>query len=85
MSTKGDTMHTRGPCKCEVVSDNSTYHDQLSFCPLHAAAPALYEAAKHAAMSNHHPSCTFNKKNYQCQCHVEKAKAALALADGKES
>ena len=53
-----------------------------------AAAPAMYEALSHAAMSNHHPACkckgeySANPERY-CTCHVQKAKAALAQAEGK--
>ena len=52
------------------------------------AAPAMYEALSHAAMSNHHPACkckgeySANPERY-CTCHVQKAKAALAQAEGK--
>ena len=53
-----------------------------------AAAPAMYEALKHAAMSHHHPACkakgeyTAQPERY-CSCHVQKARAALAQAEGK--
>ena len=55
---------------------------------LEKAAPAMYEALSHAAMSNHHPACkckgeySANPERY-CTCHVQKAKAALAQAEGK--
>ena len=54
-----------------------------------AAAPAMYEALKHAAMSLHHPHCKA-KGEYSaqperyCSCHVQKAKAALAQAEGRD-
>ena len=52
-----------------------------------AAAPAMYEALQHAGMSYHHPACkskgeyAANPEKY-CSCHVQKAKAALAQAEG---
>ena len=54
------------------------------------AAPAMYEALQHAAMSYHHPACkckgeySANPELY-CTCHVQKAQAALAQAEGKQS
>ena len=53
-----------------------------------AAAPAMYEALQHAAMSYHHPACkckgeySANPELY-CTCHVQKAQAALAQAEGR--
>ena len=61
---------------------------QVSNAHLIAAAPAMYAALSHAAMSNHHPACkckgeySANPERY-CTCHVQKAKAALAQAEGK--
>ena len=44
---------------------------------------AMLEALEHAARSIHHTSCTFNKKNFDCQCHVGKAVEAFKLAKGE--
>ena len=55
---------------------------------LETAAPAMYEALQHAAMSYHHPACkckgeySANPELY-CTCHVQKAQAALAQAEGR--
>jgi len=62
---------------------------QLANAHLIAAAPAMYEALSHAAMSYHHPACkckgeySANPELY-CTCHVQKARAALAQAEGKQ-
>ena len=64
---------------CEEIESNAH---------LIAAAPAMYEALQHAAMSYHHPACkckgeySANPERY-CTCHVQKAWAALAQAEGK--
>ena len=56
---------------------------------LETAAPAMYEALQHAAMSYHHPACkckgeyAANPEKY-CSCHIQKAKAALAQAEGRQ-
>lgn len=52
-----------------------------------AAAPAMYEALQHAAMSYHHPSCKAQgeyaaQPERYCTCHVQKARTALAQAEG---
>jgi hypothetical protein len=53
-----------------------------------AAAPDMYEALRHAASSYHHPKCKAkgdyagNPELY-CTCHVQKARAALAKAEGR--
>ena len=63
-------------------------HEWKANAALIAAAPAMYEALKHAAMSHHHPACkakgeyTAQPERY-CSCHVQKARAALAQAEGK--
>ncbi len=44
-----------------------------------ATKRAVIAALEHAAMSIHHPCCSFNRKNYNCQCHVAKAELAIAL------
>ena len=60
----------------------------LNDTALIAAAPAMYEALSHAAMSYHHPACkckgeySANPELY-CTCHVQKARAALAQAEGR--
>ena len=89
-----------GPWIRQVLNDESEayIHDKhcnaiarvysLSDAALIAAAPAMYEALSHAAMSNHHPACkckgeySANPERY-CTCHVQKAKAALAQAEGR--
>lgn len=38
----------------------------------------ILAAVEHAARSNHHPHCGFNKRSYQCACHVGKAIDAIA-------
>ena len=53
-----------------------------------AAAPAMYEALRHAAMSYHHPSCKAQgeyvaQPERYCTCHVQKARYALAQAEGR--
>ena len=53
-----------------------------------AAAPAMYEALQHAAASNHHPACKArgeysSQPEKYCTCHVQKARAALAQAEGR--
>jgi hypothetical protein len=55
-----------------------------------AAAPAMYEALQHAAMSYHHPACSCkgeyaSQPERYCTCHVQKARQALAQAEGKQS
>ena len=52
------------------------------------AAPAMYEALRHAAMSYHHPSCKAQgeyvaQPERYCTCHVQKARYALAQAEGR--
>ena len=39
----------------------------------------LFAACKHAAMSEHHPTCKHTHPN-RCSCHVAKARAALETA-----
>ncbi len=53
-----------------------------------AAAPVMYEALEHAAMSCHHPACKCkgeyaSQPERYCTCHVQKARQALAQAEGK--
>jgi hypothetical protein len=55
-----------------------------------AAAPVMYEALQHAAMSYHHPACSCkgeyaSQPERYCTCHVQKARQALAQAEGKQS
>lgn len=53
-----------------------------------ASAPDLLEACRHAAQSIHHPACKC-KEDYAgqperyCTCHVQKARAAVARAEGR--
>ena len=54
-----------------------------------AAAPAMYEALQHAAMSYHHLSCKARgeyaaQPERYCTCHVQKARTALAQAEGRQ-
>lgn len=54
-----------------------------------AAAPELLEACHHAARSEHHAACkchgeySGNPEMY-CTCHVQKARDAIAKAEGRE-
>ena len=55
-----------------------------------AAAPAMYEALEHAAMSCHHPACKCkgeyaSQPERYCTCHVQKARQALAQAEGRQA
>ena len=48
--------------------------------------PALLEACQHAARSEHHPACKCHgeysgEPERHCTCHVQKARAAIALAE----
>ena len=44
------------------------------------AAPELLEALEAAAVSEHHTHCSSRKKSINCNCHVGKARAAIAKA-----
>ena len=66
----------------------ATYIDNEADARLFAAAPAMYEALQHAAASNHHPACKArgeysSQPEKYCTCHVQKARAALAQAEGR--
>ena len=55
-----------------------------------AAAPVMYEALEHAAMSCHHPACKCkgeyaSQPERYCTCHVQKARQALAQAEGRQT
>ena len=77
---------------CFVAEVWQTYIDgesrQQAHATLIAAAPAMYEALRHAAMSYHHPSCKAQgeyvaQPERYCTCHVQKARYALAQAEGR--
>ena len=87
-------------CTCEIVMRTGETLDsslgdkpcsdisRIVLCPLHDAAPAMYEALRHAAMSYHHPSCKAQgeyvaQPERYCTCHVQKARYALAQAEGR--
>ena len=58
-----------------------------ALAPKLAAASAMYEALSHAAISTHHPSCKCTGEysanpEWYCTCHVQKARTALAQAEG---
>lgn len=69
---------TAKPCKCEAhQAETYPYAFEVVRCPLHAAAPAMYEALVAALDHEHHVEG-------QCGCNwTGKARAALAAARGK--
>ena len=76
----------------EIVSQSGRWETNVSVMEanahLIAAAPAMYAALEHAAMSCHHPACKCkgeyaSQPERYCTCHVQKARQALAQAEGK--
>ena len=67
------------PCGCWIERDSAGQH-HIHYCPMHAAAPALYEAleAVHATFERHNVPLPA----YLCR-NEEQIKAALAQAQGK--
>ena len=64
--------------------------EQTANAHLIAAAPAMYEALEHAAMSCHHPACKCkgeyaSQPERYCTCHVQKARQAIAQAEGRQA
>ena len=77
-----------GPEGDEHICTMDGNEDNQANGNLIAAAPAMYEALRHAAMSYHHPSCKAQgeyvaQPERYCTCHVQKARYALAQAEGR--
>ena len=94
-ATGGQPM-SHMPCSCQIHYSGKTggFGDSISYCPLHAAAPALLAALKEILPSLEHEKI-HNGDGYNCQgwraetvdactCRVSMVIASIAHAEGKE-
>ncbi len=59
------------------------YYGAQRIAKLEALNAELLEALEAAAQSEHHTHCSSRKRSMQCNCHVGKARAAIARAKGE--
>jgi len=68
-------------CDCQIVNNDGD--NEIEYCPLHAAAPAMLEACKFALMG-YQNIIDFNllpgQYNEDTQKHIDKLSAAIAAA-----
>ena len=76
---------TPGPCKCSILEDADGFYQaddgqfcgEISYCPLHAAAPTLLEALKEVMVD-------YRQCGMQDRQVMTVVKDALQHAEGKE-